>query len=136
MSRPDVITISDNAAARIKALMQKADSQMKGVRLSVNSKGCSGLAYHVEYASEPQPGDEVVESKGVTVYVDPGATLFILGTEMDYVESKLKSGFEFHNPNETGRCGCGESFHVDREQLAKAMNAELENKQKPEETQP
>jgi iron-sulfur cluster assembly protein len=70
------------------------------------------MSYSVEYAKEKGPLDEVVEDKGVTVLVDPKATMFILGTEMDYVEDKLQSGFVFRNPNEKGRCGCGESFHV------------------------
>lgn len=110
--RGNVITLTDAAAARVKALMAKAEGKAVALRLGVKAKGCSGLSYSVEYASEKGPNDEVVEDKGVTIFVDPRATLFILGSEMDYVEDKLQSGFVFRNPNEKGRCGCGESFHV------------------------
>ncbi|MCH7711641.1 MAG: iron-sulfur cluster assembly accessory protein, partial [Proteobacteria bacterium] len=75
-------------------------------------KGCSGNSYIIDYAEEIGPHDEVIETKGVTIVIDPGATLFIIGTEIDYVEDKLHSGFVFANPNEKGRCGCGESFTV------------------------
>jgi len=78
----------------------------------VRTKGCSGLSYTLEYADERGKFDEVVEDKGVVILIDPKATMFILGTEMDYVEDKMETGFKFTNPNEKGRCGCGESFHV------------------------
>ena len=112
MARSAVITLTDAAAARVKQLLAKSPVATAGLRLGVKSKGCSGLSYSIEYAAAKQPHDEVVEDKGVTIYVDPKATLFILGSEMDYVEDKLQSGFVFRNPNEKGRCGCGESFHV------------------------
>src|SRR5512132_522872 len=80
--------------------------------VSASARGCSGMSYTLEYADEKTPFDEVVETDGVTILIDPKATMFILGTEMDYVEDKLESGFVFRNPNEKGRCGCGESFHV------------------------
>ena len=107
-----VITLTDAAAARAKALLAKGDGKATGLRVGVKSKGCSGLSYSIEYAEAKGPHDEVVEDKGVTIFVDPRATMFILGSEMDYVEDKLQSGFVFRNPNEKGRCGCGESFRV------------------------
>jgi len=107
-----ILTLTDAAAKRVKELMAARGRPAAGVRLGVRSKGCSGLSYTLEYADEKGSHDEVVEDKGVTVFVDPKATLFILGTEMDYVEDTLQSGFVFTNPNEKGRCGCGESFHV------------------------
>jgi iron-sulfur cluster assembly protein len=110
--RPSVITVTEAAANRVKALIARGNGEVIGLRLGVKSKGCSGLSYTVDYATARQPHDEVVEDKGVTIFVDPRATMFILGSEMDYVEDKLQSGFVFRNPNEKGRCGCGESFHV------------------------
>ena len=107
-----VITITEAAADRVKALMAKADKPVKGLRVGVKTRGCSGLSYFVEYADEKKRFEDVVEDKGVTIFVDPTAVMFLIGTEMDYEEEKLKSGFVFKNPNEKGRCGCGESFHV------------------------
>jgi iron-sulfur cluster assembly protein len=92
--------------------MAKSQGDVAGLRIGIKSKGCSGLSYSVEYAKERSPGDEIIEDKGITIFVDPKATLFIIGSEMDYVEDKLQSGFVFRNPNEKGRCGCGESFHI------------------------
>jgi iron-sulfur cluster assembly protein len=106
------ITLTDAAAARAKALLARRNGTTAGLRIGVKSKGCSGLSYSIEYAEAKGPLDEVVEDKGVTIFIDPKATLFILGSEVDYVEDKLQSGFVFRNPNEKGRCGCGESFHV------------------------
>ncbi|MGE5506170.1 MAG: HesB/IscA family protein [Actinomycetota bacterium] len=106
------MTITAAAAERVKALLAKRGKPSAGIRIGVRSKGCSGLSYTLEYADERSPFDEVVEAEGVTVLIDPKATMFILGTEMDFVEDKLQSGFVFRNPNEKGRCGCGESFHV------------------------
>ena len=109
---PNVITVTDAAAERVKTLMAKRRGEVAGLRIGVKAKGCSGMSYSVEYAKERTPGDEIVEDKGITIFIDPKATLFIIGSEMDYVEDKLQSGFVFRNPNEKGRCGCGESFHI------------------------
>jgi iron-sulfur cluster assembly protein len=103
--------LTDAAAERVKELLACRNGAA-GLRIGVKSKGCSGLSYSIEYADAKGPLDEVVEDKGVTIFIDPKATLFILGSEVDYVEDKLQSGFVFRNPNEKGRCGCGESFHV------------------------
>ena len=110
--RPQVMSVTPLAAERVKALIDGRGKPTAGIRIGVRSKGCSGLSYTLEYADKKEPMDELVEQHGVTVLIDPKATLFILGTEMDYVEEKLQSGFVFRNPNEKGRCGCGESFHV------------------------
>jgi len=106
------ITISDNAAERIKHLMEQRAELAQGIRVGVKKGGCSGLAYTIEYADNIAKFDEVVEDKGVKVIIDPKATMYLIGTEMDFVEEKMKSGFVFKNPNEKGRCGCGESFTV------------------------
>ena len=106
------IKLTEAAARRVQELLAKRGRPSVGIRIGVRSKGCSGLSYTLEYADQKEPTDEVVEQHGVTVLIDPKATLFILGTEMDYVEEKMQAGFVFRNPNEKGRCGCGESFHV------------------------
>ena len=106
------MTVTDAAAKRIQALLTQRGKPSAGIRIGVRARGCSGLTYTLEYADEKGKLDEVVQAKGVTILIDPKATMFIIGTEMDYVEDKLQSGFTFRNPNEKGRCGCGESFHV------------------------
>jgi iron-sulfur cluster assembly protein len=108
---PPLMQVSDAAAERLRALYEKGQ-QGKLLRISVNTKGCSGLAYDMSWVDAPGPGDETVTDKGVTVLVDRKASLFLIGTTMDYEVKALSSGFTFVNPNEKGRCGCGESFHV------------------------
>jgi len=112
IARKQALSVTDAAAQRIQELLARRGKPSIGVRVGVRSRGCSGLSYTLEYADEKGKFDEVVEDKGVTVLIDPKAVMFILGTEMDYVEEQLQSGFAFRNPNEKGRCGCGESFHV------------------------
>jgi iron-sulfur cluster assembly protein len=104
--------VTPAAAERVKALIAGREKPTAGIRIGVRTKGCSGLSYTLEFADSQQPMDEIVETEGVRLLVDPKASLFLIGTEMDYEEEKLKSGFVFRNPNEKGRCGCGESFHV------------------------
>jgi iron-sulfur cluster assembly protein len=106
------MTITDAAAEQVKALLSNRDKASGNVRIGVRTAGCSGLSYTLEFADEQGEFDEVVEDNGVTVFVDPKAVMFVVGTEMDFVSEKLQSGFVFNNPNEKGRCGCGESFHV------------------------
>ena len=107
-----VMTLTDAAADRVRHLMSSRQEPAEGLRIGIRTGGCSGMAYAMEFTSEKEPLDEVVEDKGVTLFVDSKALMFLIGTEMDYVEDKLQSGFVFNNPNEKGRCGCGESFHV------------------------
>ncbi len=107
-----VIKLSDNAANRIKEIMSKADNKTIGVRVGVKSGGCAGMSYMMEYAKEAKQNEEVIEDKGVKVFIDPNAVMYLLGTEMDYKTDKFSSQFVFKNPNETERCGCGESFKV------------------------
>ena len=107
-----LITLTDRAVERARSLLAKAQSPAQGLRLAVSTKGCSGLRYVVEYADAPRKFEEVIEAKGVKIFIDPKAIMYLVGAEMDYIEDKFKSGFEFRNPNEKGRCGCGESFHV------------------------
>ena len=107
-----IISLSDNAAARIKEIMSKAEKDLVGLRVGVKSGGCAGMSYMMEYTKEVKPNDEVIEDKGVKLFVDPGAIMYLLGTEMDYKNEEISSTFVFKNPNETERCGCGESFKV------------------------
>ena len=107
-----VIKLSDNAANRIKEIMSKADNTAIGVRVGVKSGGCAGMSYMMEYAKEVKKNEEVIEDKGVKVFIDANAIIYLLGTEMDYKTDKFSSQFVFKNPNETERCGCGESFKV------------------------
>lgn len=106
------ISISDAAAGRIRYLLAQRGKPSAGIKVGVRSRGCSGLSYTIEYADDISKFDEVVEREELKVIIDPKAVMFLLGTEMDFVEEQLKSGFVFRNPNEKGRCGCGESFHV------------------------
>jgi iron-sulfur cluster assembly protein len=107
-----IIKLSDNAAIRIKEIMSNAEKESIGVRVSVKSGGCAGMSYVMEYAKSINPNDEVIEDKGVKVYVDSAAVMYLLGTEMDYKKEEFSSSFVFNNPNETERCGCGESFKI------------------------
>ena len=107
-----LLTLTDAAANRVKELMSKADSQVIGLRIGIKTAGCSGMKYNVEYAKEIKPFEEKIISKGITICIDPAAIMFLIGSEMDYIEQKFSSGFEFKNPNEIARCGCGESFTV------------------------
>lgn len=106
------VTLTDAAAARVRTLIAQSDKPVIGLRIAIKTKGCSGFSYDIQYATEKEKFDEVVEDKGVTVLIEPKAQMYIFGTEIDWEEDKLQSGFVFRNPNEKGRCGCGESFHV------------------------
>jgi iron-sulfur cluster assembly protein len=108
---PPLMRLSDAAAERLASLYAGGQSGML-LRISVNTKGCSGMAYEMSWVEAAGPTDERVTDKGQTVLVDRKASLFLIGTIMDYRTEKLSAGFTFTNPNEKGRCGCGESFHV------------------------
>lgn len=112
MAAPQVLTITEAAAQHVKALLERSDEPVAGVRVGVKQGGCSGMMYQVEYAIEAEKFEEVVEDKGVKIFIAPTALMFLLGSEMDYQEDKFQSGFIFNNPNEVDRCGCGESFRV------------------------
>jgi iron-sulfur cluster assembly protein len=113
-----VVTLTDAAAARVRTIMDTSDGGIVGLRVGVKNGGCAGMSYTMEYAHERQPLDEAVEDKGVTVFIDPKAILFLLGTEMDYRVEKLSAGFVFNNPNQTSACGCGESVAITPASLA------------------
>ena len=108
----NVLKLSDIAAKKIKEILSSADKKTIGVRVGVKSGGCAGMSYIMEYAKEKKPNDEMIEDKGVKVFIDPAAVMYLLGTQMDYKKDKFSSSFVFNNPNETERCGCGESFKI------------------------
>ena len=110
--RPQVVTLTDAAAERVREIMAKADKPYAGLRVGVKNGGCAGQSYTVEYAHDVRPTDEVVEDKGVKILVEPASVLFLLGSQIDYETSKLSSKFVFRNPNETDACGCGESVTI------------------------
>ncbi len=106
------MVITDSAVGRVKKLLAQRGKPTFGIRLGIRTAGCSGLSYTLEFADAKGEYDELIEQDGVNILIDPKAAMFLIGTEMDFVEEKLKSGFVFSNPNEKGRCGCDESFHV------------------------
>ncbi len=107
-----VMSLTDAAALQVKELLNNRGKDSAGIRIGVKSGGCSGLKYFVEYADEQRKYDEVIKDKDVTIFIDPKALMYLLGTEMNYVEEQFKAGFTFTNPNEKGKCGCGSSFNV------------------------
>lgn len=112
MSGFKVMSLTDAAAERVKAIIADADRPIAGLRVGVKNGGCAGMSYTMEYAEARKAGEDAVEDKGVTVFIDPKAVLFLLGTEMDFQTTKLASQFVFNNPNQTSACGCGESVAI------------------------
>ena len=110
--RPQVMRLTEGAAERIKDILSKSEKPIAGVRVGVKNGGCAGMSYTMEYAEGQKPGEDKVEERGVTVFDDPKALLFLLGTQMDFQTNKLSSQFVFNNPNQTSACGCGESVQL------------------------
>ena len=109
----DLITVTDRAVSQIKKIMKEADEEVLGVVIGVDKTGCSGYAYKLDYAKKGKYDNfEIIETKGIKVFVEPAATMFLIGSEMDYTTDKLSSRFIFNNPNEKSTCGCGESFNI------------------------
>jgi iron-sulfur cluster assembly protein len=113
-----VLTVTDAAAERVRDIVAAADAPAEGIRVGIKKGGCAGMEYTVDLVSEPNAADDRVELDDATVFVDPAATLFLLGTQMDYEVTKLRSGFVFNNPNQTSACGCGESVELKKADLA------------------
>jgi iron-sulfur cluster assembly protein len=109
---PPPIALTERAADRVRELVARAPKPVMGLRVGVKARGCSGMSYVVEYAEERRKFEDVVESHGVKVFIDPTAVMYLLGSTLDYRDTKMESGFFFENPNEKGRCGCGESFTI------------------------
>lgn len=107
-----IMSLTEAAAERVREIIADSDTPVMGVRVGIKDAGCAGQSYTLAYVGEPIKGDDHVEDKGVHVFIEPKATLFLLGTVMDFEEDILKSGFTFKNPNQTGECGCGESVQL------------------------
>ena len=107
-----IMSLTDAAAERINEIIEDSEKSVIGVRVGVKNAGCAGMAYTLDYVTEPVKGDDHVSDKGVEVFIEPKATMFLLGTVMDFEQSKMSSGFTFKNPNQTGECGCGESVQL------------------------
>jgi len=107
-----VMSLTDAAANRLSEIIEASDQPVIGVRVGLKKGGCAGMEYSMDYATDIGPMDDVIEEKGVKLLIEPQAVLFLLGTEMDYQEGKLSSGFVFNNPNQTSACGCGESVEL------------------------
>ncbi|HEX4295896.1 MAG TPA: iron-sulfur cluster assembly accessory protein [Rhizomicrobium sp.] len=110
--RPKAVLLSEAAAERIREIMASAEGRYQGVRVGVTNGGCAGRSYTMDYAEDVRPLDEVIEDKGVKIFIEPRAILFLIGTEMDFVREKLGARFVFNNPNQTAACGCGESVSI------------------------
>ncbi|MEP4032283.1 Fe-S cluster assembly scaffold SufA [Roseibium polysiphoniae] len=111
-SKFQVMSLTDAAADRVRELVENADRDVLGLRVGIKTGGCAGMEYTMDLVEEAKPGDDVIDEKGVKLYVDPSAVLFLLGTEMDFEVTKFRSGFIFKNPNEVSACGCGESVSL------------------------
>ena len=110
--RPQIVRLTDAAAARIHEIMEASDGRYAGVRVGIANGGCAGMSYVMDYAETAGALDEVIEDKGVRIFVDPKAVMFLLGTELDFKRDKLAARFLFNNPNQTDACGCGESVAI------------------------
>lgn len=110
--RPTVLTMTDAAAKRVRAIMAAKGPNVAGLKIGIKKGGCAGMEYTMEWAAERKPHDEMVEQDGARVLIDPKAVMYLLGTEMDYKVDKLSAQFVFNNPNQSGACGCGESVNL------------------------
>lgn len=119
-----VMTLTEAAADRVKAIVENSSAEAQGIRVSIRKGGCAGMEYAVDLVSEPNAKDDFIERDGAKVWIDPAAVLYLLGTQMDFETTKLRSGFVFNNPNQTSACGCGESVELKPADLAKLAGME------------
>ena len=111
-STKPIITLTEKAAGHVRRLMDNAENDVIGIRVGLKTAGCSGMQYDVQFAAEQKPFEDKIEQNGITLFIDPTAVMFLMGSEMDWEEDKFSAKFVFNNPNEVARCGCGESFSV------------------------
>lgn len=125
MARFEIMTMTDAAAARVREVVESHEGVL-GIRVGIKKGGCAGMEYTIDAVTEPHDKDDVIEHDGAKVWVDPAATLYLLGTQMDFEVTTLRSGFVFNNPNQSSACGCGESVELkpaDLKALAEARGA-------------
>lgn len=122
-----VMTMTDAAAARVRAIVENSGPEAKGIRVGIKKGGCAGMEYTIDLVTQPNPKDDVIDKDGATVWVDPAAVLYLLGTRMDFETTKLRSGFTFTNPNQTSACGCGESVELKAADLAELARQKQES---------
>ena len=122
-----VMTMTDAAAARVRAIVENSGPEAKGIRVGIKKGGCAGMEYTIDLVTQPNPKDDVIDKDGATVWVDPAAVLYLLGTRMDFETTKLRSGFTFTNPNQTSACGCGESVELKAADLAQLARQKQES---------
>ncbi len=122
-----VMTMTDAAAARVRAIVENSGPDAKGIRVGIKKGGCAGMEYTIDLVREANPKDDVIEKDGATVWVDPAAVLYLLGTRMDFETTTLRSGFTFTNPNQTSACGCGESVELKAADLAELARRKQES---------
>ncbi|MDH6267124.1 iron-sulfur cluster assembly protein [Rhizobium sp. SG_E_25_P2] len=113
-----VMTMTDAAAARVREIVENSDSEAKGIRVGIKKGGCAGMEYTIDLVTDPNPKDDMIERDGARVWIQPAAVLYLLGTEMSFETTTLRSGFTFSNPNQTSACGCGESVELKPADLA------------------
>jgi len=113
-----VMTMTDTAAARVRAIVENSGPDAKGIRVGIKKGGCAGMEYTIDLVTEANPKDDLIERDGASVWVEPSAVLYLLGTQLDYETTTLRSGFTFNNPNQTSACGCGESVELKAADLA------------------
>ncbi|MBX5161036.1 Fe-S cluster assembly scaffold SufA [Rhizobium sp. NZLR8] len=121
-----IMSMTDGAAARVKAIVENSGPEAKGVRVGIKKGGCAGMEYTIDMVTEPNAKDDLIERDGAKVWVEPSAALYLLGTEMGFEATTLRSGFTFTNPNQTSACGCGESVELKPADLA-ALAAQRQN---------
>ena len=122
-----VMTMTDAAAARVRAIVENSGPDAKGIRVGIKKGGCAGMEYTIDLVTEPNPRDDLVVRDGASVWVEPSAVLYLLGTQMDFETTTLRSGFTFTNPNQTSACGCGESVELKAADLAELARRKHED---------
>jgi len=124
-TKQNLINITSEALKRLKSLINEAEEDVKAIKLGVKNGGCAGMAYTMDYVEEISDSEEVIKMEDINIIIDNSAILFLLGTELDYEETKLNSGFVFNNPNQTDACGCGESVTLEQAEIPVELQNEL-----------